>query len=148
MAKRSRAIQVPKTPIAAPPERQPSAGASRSILLARQLWHVLGKGTPVPDSADAPIRLLIRGGIGSLARYFGMSSRTLRRYCARAGLHLSIHRNELRREELIVLLSTRLPIAEVADRLGFSSSQTLARFVRKEFGSTPTQMRRWAQRGG
>jgi AraC-like DNA-binding protein len=39
------------------------------------------------------------------------------------------------------LLATDLPVTTVSDRLGFGSTQTFARFMRREFGETATAFR-------
>jgi hypothetical protein len=44
------------------------------------------------------------------------------------------------------LLSSSLPLREIARKLGYSSTQTLSRFIRQEFGTTPIELRRELQR--
>jgi AraC-like DNA-binding protein len=39
------------------------------------------------------------------------------------------------------LLASDLPVRAIALRLGFASSQTFARFLRREFGATATALR-------
>jgi AraC-like DNA-binding protein len=75
-----------------------------------------------------------------------MSPRTLRRHCAKTGLRLAAYKQALRRESVMQLLVTDLSIGTIAARLGFASSQTLARFIKKAFGSTATALRRQARR--
>jgi AraC-like DNA-binding protein len=39
-----------------------------------------------------------------------------------------------------------LPLKEMAKKIGYSSTQTLSRFVRQEFGATPIELREELQR--
>lgn len=93
----------------------------------------------LPDEA---LLLVVHQGVPALARMWGMSERTLRRRCALLGVCVGEQSASLKRDLTERLLAGDLPIASVAARLGFASSQTLARFVRREFGVTPTSLRR------
>lgn len=112
------------------------------VRVAEKLDGILSQAPPLAETRETPLQLLMRDGVAPLARHFGMSARTLRRHCARVGLRLDVQRRTLRRELVMTLLATDLPIAEVANRLGYASSQTLARFLKKSFGVTATQVRR------
>lgn len=75
------------------------------------------------------------------ARTLGLSERTFRRQFERKGLRLSDLLGERRRQMALRLLASDLPVRTIADRLGFASSQTFARFLRREFGATATALR-------
>ena len=98
---------------------------------------------PSPLSvADATDLLLVRLGVRAAAELLGISERTLRRQFDRRGLRLRDHLVARRREMTLGLLAGDLPVTTVASRLGFASSQTFARFVRRQFGATATDLRR------
>lgn len=86
--------------------------------------------------------LLVRVGVRAAAERLGISERTLRRQFDRRGLRLHDHLVARRREMTLKLLAGDLPVATVASRLGFASSQTFARYVRRQFGATATDVRR------
>lgn len=85
--------------------------------------------------------VLVQRGVSGLAQYFKVSPRTLRRVCAKTGVSLRALRAVLIVTSARTLLRTRLPIMDVAHRLGFSSSQTFARFLRRECGTTARELR-------
>ena len=85
---------------------------------------------------------LVRFGPRLAASQNGISERTLRRRFERRGLRLAVHLKECRRKFAERLLLTNLPFTTVASRLGFSSPQTFARFMRREYGTTATEVRR------
>jgi AraC-like DNA-binding protein len=86
--------------------------------------------------------ILVRLGVRAAAERLGISERTLRRQFDRRGLRLRDHLVARRREMTLGLLAGDLPVATVASRLGFASSQTFARYVRRQFGATATDVRR------
>ncbi len=112
------------------------------VHVAEELSGVLSQAPLSAEAHETPLFILMRDGIAPLARHFGISARTLRRHCARAGLRLDVQRRALRRELVMILLATDLPISDVAHRLGYASSKTLARFLKKTFGATATHMKR------
>lgn len=85
---------------------------------------------------------LLCEGIRLAANRRGMSERTLRRLFEREGLCLRDCLQGRRRELTVHLLEGHLSVGSVAERLGFSSSQTFARYLRREFGMTATGLRR------
>lgn len=98
---------------------------------------------PAPQSvASATDLVLVRLGVRAAAELLGISERTLRRQFDRRGLRLHDHLVARRREMTLGLLAGDLPVATVASRLGFASSQTFARYVRRQFGATATNIRR------
>lgn len=95
-----------------------------------------------PAPTAGPDDVLLRSGVKATALSLGVSERTLRRRFAKRGTRPNDRRAALRREGTLALLGGDLPIAAVASRLGFSSSQTFARFVRRVFGTTASAVRR------
>jgi AraC-like DNA-binding protein len=89
---------------------------------------------------EEALLLLVRHGVSAVAARERTSVRTLRRICARRGLSLAEYRVAAKRELARRLLAAGMPVKEVAARLGFASSQTFARFVRREFGMTATRI--------
>jgi AraC-like DNA-binding protein len=65
---------------------------------------------------------------------------------ARGGTSLREVKRAARRSLAASLLASDLPLRELSTRLGYSSTQALARFVRQEFGMTPIQLREELQR--
>src|SRR5512143_1940303 len=113
------------------------------------------KGTsPHPSSAEEFALLseemaifLVRFGPRLAASRHGISERTLRRRFERRGLRLADHLKVSRRRLTERLLLTDLPVTTVSDRLGFGSTQTFARFMRREFGETATALRQRLKAG-
>jgi len=89
------------------------------------------------------LRFGIRIGAGSL----GIAVRTLRRRFEERGLRLADLLEARRRDETLRLLSGGLPVASIALRLGFSSAQTFARYIRRNFGTTATGLRKRLRAG-
>jgi AraC-like DNA-binding protein len=85
--------------------------------------------------------VLVQRGASGLTRYFKLTPRTLRRVCAKKGVSLCEFRAVLIVADATALLCSGLPVKEVARRLGFSSSQRFARFLRREYGMTAGQLR-------
>lgn len=102
---------------------------------------------PTRAGAAGPDDVLLFYGVRATAERLGISERTLRRRFARQGTRIHDHRDALRRERALDLLGGELPMSTVAVRLGFTSSQTFARYVRQAFGRTATEVRR-GLRGG
>ena len=96
-----------------------------------------------PDDllSDEIAVLLLRYGAHIVAERREMSDRTLRRAFERRGVSLLEHLRARRRAMALRLLSTGLSFETVAHRLGFASSQVFARFVRREFGRTGSELR-------
>ena len=87
------------------------------------------------------LELVQRGGRGLIERT-GVPGRTRRRRLARGGTSLHDVKRSARRGLAASLLSSSLPLKEIARKLGYSSTQTLSRFVRQEFGTTPIDLRK------
>jgi methylphosphotriester-DNA--protein-cysteine methyltransferase len=84
--------------------------------------------------------LVLHGGRG-LVLNTGVTGRTRRRMLARDGISLHEVKRSARRTLAASLLSSSLPLKEIATKLGYSTTQTLSRFIRQEFGATPIELR-------
>ena len=109
----------------------------------------IGHPRPLPSSAEEFALLseemaifLVRFGPRLAASRQGISERTLRRRFERRGLRLAAYTMESRLKMVPRLLATDLSLKTISDRLGFSSQQTFARFMRREFNETATAVRR------
>lgn len=91
------------------------------------------------------MELVLHGGRG-LIESTGVLGRTRRRMLAHYGTSLHDVKRSARRRLAVSLLSSPLPLKEIATKLGYSSTQTLSRFIRQEFGTTPTGLRKALQR--
>lgn len=94
--------------------------------------------------------LVIEGGGGfrsvdEVARLVHMSTRTLKRKLAALGTSYSAILDETRRQRALLLLEDRgLPLAEIADRLGYTELPNFTRAFRKWTGTTPAAYRKRA----
>jgi AraC-like DNA-binding protein len=86
--------------------------------------------------------LLSRDGFVALAHDLGMSERTLRRRLKEAGLSPRDLLSSWRRKELRRLLLDDVSLARIREELGFTTPGSLCHFVRREFRTTPTALRR------
>ena len=99
-----------------------------------------------PDlTPEELMELVVHGGRG-LILSTGVAGRTRRRMLARGGTSLHEIKRDARRKLAASLLSSSLPLKEIAKKLGYSSTQTLSRFIRQEFGTTPIELRQELQR--
>lgn len=110
-----------------------SAAAGRPRRLEAGLFELLD---------DETVLFLLRSGIRLGAGIFGVSERTLRRRFQKQGIRLSDLVSERRRTESLRLLAENFPLKTIALLLGFASTQTLARYLRREFGVTATVLRK------
>ncbi|WP_439534487.1 helix-turn-helix domain-containing protein [Polymorphobacter sp.] len=147
-----------------------SIGGPASYMAIPQTW--LGQPSPYHDAAlwhegvarcEADIRLLqdvplvgrirtyVRGRIEQgrvatleeTARALAMSARSLVRALERAGTtHHQIVDTERRIIARSLLSRSMLPLAEVAERLGFPDQSSLGRKCRQWFGDSPARLRR------
>ncbi|HEY2048228.1 MAG TPA: AraC family transcriptional regulator ligand-binding domain-containing protein [Caulobacteraceae bacterium] len=76
-----------------------------------------------------------------VARSLGLSTPTLRRRLAQAGLSFRRLSVEYRQAELQELLATGLPVREIAERLGLSDDRSLRRFCADRLGVSPREYR-------
>lgn len=86
------------------------------------------------------VRRLLLGGSGAFARQAGVSRRTLRRQLRRSGTTLREIMLAKRAAVVLNLLQAGLPLRVVAVGAGLSSSPSLVRFVKREFGTTPARL--------
>ena len=109
---------------------------------------VAGKGSADHDRHFALQRALFSHlayrPVAAVAEEFGVTSRTLRRYCERhAGLspkQLMMSGRMLRACGLLRHESAP-PIVEIADRLGFNDQAAFTNSFRHYVGTTPTRLR-------
>jgi hypothetical protein len=100
--------------------------------------HTVPRGSTLTPANT--MELIFHGG-RRLVESSGVPGRTRRRNLARIGTSMHDEKRATRRRLLESLLASALPLKEIASRLGYSSTQTLARFVRSEFGTTATRLR-------
>ena len=121
-------------------------------MLARYAQRYLEASMPSSDlTIDTKIRELIRllifsGGCNAekVARGLGVDRRTVHRHLAAKGLTFSMLLNEVRRELVTQMLPNARSIADVSDRLGFSSSPAFSRWFNQEMGVSPGKWRKHA----
>jgi AraC-like DNA-binding protein len=86
------------------------------------------------------VRKLLLGGSKAFARQAGVSVRTLRRQIRGGGATLREIVVAKRAAVVLNLLQTRMPLRTIAASAGLSSSASLVRFVKREFGTTPARL--------
>ena len=105
-----------------------------------------------PDDCDANVTARIQRLLGedlleppcfeTLTRKLNMSARTLRRRLEREGTSYQRIKDNTRRDAAISMLSgTRLPVAEIAIRVGFSDPSAFHRSFKKWTGMAPGEYR-------
>jgi AraC-like DNA-binding protein len=90
------------------------------------------------------VRLLLSSGNCSaekVARGLGVDRRTVHRHLAAVGETFSSVLNEARIEIAAQLLASHRPLAEIAERLGFSGAPAFSRWFRQSFGCSPSSWR-------
>lgn len=95
---------------------------------------------PWPLAPDVISALLARG-LPAAARIAGVSPRTLRRRFAAAGTSIRCYVHQERRRRVTLLLVADVSVGRVATLLGFSCRESLARFMRREFGCSASEAR-------
>ena len=84
-----------------------------------------------------------RPGIEDVSRVLRMQPRTLQRRLQEAGLKFEDIRDQVRRQETVELLAqTAVPLAVVAQTVGFNDQAALNRACARWFGMTPRQHRK------
>ena len=84
-----------------------------------------------------------RGGIADVGASLGMSPRTLQRRLEEEGTEFSRVVTQARRGLAGRYMSDpRCPVADVAARVGFTSTSAFSRWFSAEFGQSPSQWRR------
>lgn len=122
--------------------RKPSWGHTAfPARLAAAQRALAEKGEPFDLLDEEAVLFVLHFGMRLTARKLGLSERTFRRQFERHGLRFSNLLGERRRQMALQFLASDLPVRTIAHRLGFASSQTFARFLRREFGATATVLR-------
>jgi AraC-like DNA-binding protein len=98
-------------------------------------------GDLTDENIDVLAEQLSALGARAVAAAEGLGTRTLLRRLAESGTSVRSLVLRVRRERALRLLATSMPSAEVARAIGFSSPISLARFCRREFGTTPGRLR-------
>ncbi|MDP0498334.1 MAG: AraC family transcriptional regulator [Verrucomicrobiota bacterium JB024] len=80
----------------------------------------------------------------AVARRIGLSERQLRtRFEAEAGVSIRCYRANYQLHRTLALMrDQRLSLAQIAEMVGFRSSAAFTRFVRRETGKSPSELRR------
>jgi AraC-like DNA-binding protein len=111
----------------------------------RYLDSIMVHGTaPVSQKVRELVRLLLSSGNCSaekVARGLGVDRRTVHRHLAAVGETFSSVLNEARIEIAAQLLASHRPLAEIAERLGFSGAPAFSRWFRQSFGCSPSSWR-------
>jgi AraC-like DNA-binding protein len=76
-----------------------------------------------------------------IARSLGMTERTLRRKLTQAGASYSELLDRVRQGRAVELLETDMPLADVAQHLGFEDARSLRRKVQGWTGHSPKALR-------
>ncbi len=90
--------------------------------------------------SESVVARLLAGGCKGLACHVGVSVRTLRRRFRESDITLREIMLAKRAAVVLNLMQAGLPLTRIAGRVGLSSSPALARFVRREFGTTPARL--------
>lgn len=97
----------------------------------------------VVDEVKVAIRRDLRGTLETVARHMGMSPRNLERRLRESGVSFrALRASERHRMATRYLRETDLGLAQIADRLGYTSPSELHRAFRAWTGMTPRQFRR------
>lgn len=111
----------------------------------RYLDSIMVHGTtPVSQKVRELVRLLLSSGNCSadkVARGLGVDRRTVHRHLAAAGETFSSVLNEARIEIAEQLLASHRPLAEVAERTGFSGAPAFSRWFSQSLGCSPSKWR-------
>lgn len=98
-------------------------------------------GDLTDEDLDFFAERLLMLGARAVAKAEGLATRTLLRRLAASGTSARSLVQRLRRERALRLLATSMPLAEVARAIGLSGPISLARFCRREFGTTAARLR-------
>ncbi len=100
---------------------------------------------PAGDTLEVNIRGALaadpHADLASVARSLHVSRATLARRLAARGLAFQRIKDDVRRDHAIALLGSRLPISDVAERLGFSEPSAFARAFKSWTGVPPGRYR-------
>lgn len=132
----------------------PKADAN-SASMCEQMCEMLLERRFIKNEIGQSIRSILENAAGewpdlpSIARRFEMSERSLKRKLAAEGTSFSALRDESRRTQALSLLKEeRLPLHDVAERLGFSDLSSFSQTFKRWFGVSPGSFRRKPPRQG
>jgi AraC-like DNA-binding protein len=138
------ALRVPST-IGALPIATGDGGA-HELAVAYLTERGSGDGSSVVARVSAAVRLSLGPtppDIVGIARGLALHPRTLQRQLAAEGASFSAILDDARRREAgRLLLSTNMPISQVAESIGLSGPTALTRCGRRWWGATPSAVRR------
>lgn len=154
MGQNSYKLQKLPLELAEPLRTIPLVGHPDSTALGA-LFTVLGQALPLMDrdgpessiclweQAVAYMQQHTNSTAAEVARYCGVSESALYASFKRHGSTPNRTRQELLMQEAVRLLTTTdLPVQEVSDRLGFSSTSYFRKLLAAQTGKTPTQIRK------
>ncbi|MFD0982551.1 helix-turn-helix transcriptional regulator [Tropicimonas aquimaris] len=105
----------------------------------------LAEDSSLAASVRSVIAAMLHGGeptIERVARAGGMSVRTLQRRLTEEGTSFSVELDRVRRQLAVALLQAPdLDLSDLSERLGYSSTSTLSRAVRRLVGKSPSGAR-------
>lgn len=130
----------------------PGEAPAREAMLAALILDELGRSATrpirVPMPADKRLKALCGGLLDSpgcnltlehWARQVGASERTLARLFERElGLTFGQWRQQMRLAHAAPLIARGLPLAQVAEQLGYASQSAFSAMFKKTFGTTPS----------
>ncbi len=132
------------------------SGNAASLAVARALCAETARRKRQRPGLVADVRVVLTqrlaGGapMGGVAAELGMTERTLRRRLVAAGTSYQRLLDEVREELARSLLAGRatVPVAALADRLGYADASAFIVAFRRWTGTTPAAYARWSRRGG
>ena len=98
-------------------------------------------GDLTDENLDVLAERLLVHGANAVAAVEGLATRTLLRRLAASGTSARSLVQRLRRERALRLLATPMSLEEIAQALALSGPISLARFCRREFGTTAGRLR-------
>ena len=107
---------------------------------------IVHRGATVDEKVRELVGLLLSSGncnADKVARGLGVDRRTVHRHLAAKGSSFSSVLTDVRKDVATRLLSSRRPLSEVAEQLGFSGAPVLSRWFRQHFRCSPSW---WRQR--
>lgn len=105
---------------------------------------MLHRSASTHDKIRELVRVWLPSGSCSaqkIARGLGVDRRTVHRYLSQSGTSFSSIVTEVRKEMAIKLLTSRRPLIDVADLLGFSGAAAFSRWFKQQFDCTPSAWR-------
>ncbi|MDI1447050.1 AraC family transcriptional regulator [Polyangium sp. 6x1] len=130
--------------------RHQSADPGLAAYLRRQadaLVEQVAREDDIVEAVRQSLREALDGAaeasLGSAARRLGVTSRTLQRHLAEAGVRFSALLEGVRYEMAVALLDrSGKSLDEIAEQVGFSDARSLRRALKRHSGRTPSALRR------